>query len=67
MNTIYMIGYAGFERENFVRVLEVYGVNALIDVRSKPYSRHDPEYDNPAMSQFLTVTRKKASTSISGR
>lgn len=53
MNIIYTIGYAGFGREDFVRVLEAHGVSAVVDVRSKPYSKHDPEYDSPAMSHFL--------------
>ena len=51
--TIYTIGYSGFSRDDFADVIASFGVNAVIDVRSKPYSEHNPEYNAPAMNEFL--------------
>ena len=51
--TIYTIGYSGFSRDDFADVIASFGVNAVIDVRSKPYSEHNPEYNATAMNEFL--------------
>ena len=51
--TIFTIGYAGFTVGEFVDELAAHGVSAVIDVRSVPFSHHDPEYDSPNISRSL--------------
>jgi uncharacterized protein (DUF488 family) len=48
------IGY-GNDRssEEFVQLLESYGVRYLVDVRSKPYSRHRPEFSREALEAIV--------------
>lgn len=45
MKEIFTIGYAGFELAELVSVLQAYGVNSLIDVRSSPYSKYYSDYN----------------------
>lgn len=53
MNEIYTIGYSGFKLEDFVRVLDHYNINGLIDVRSMPMSQHYTDYNKQELSVFL--------------
>ncbi len=39
MTVIYTIGYQGLVPEQFIGMLHAYGVDLLIDVRSRPFSR----------------------------
>ncbi|MBQ7594804.1 MAG: DUF488 domain-containing protein [Synergistaceae bacterium] len=52
-DTIYTIGYSGFTVEEFVDALKAHGVNFVVDVRSKPFSRHHIEYDKPVIARTL--------------
>ena len=52
-DTIYTIGYSGFQVDEFISTLKRNGVNALIDVRSEPYSAYHHDYDKETLSQNL--------------
>ena len=41
---VFTIGYSRRPRENFLLLLLRHGVDALVDVRSRPYSRFRPEF-----------------------
>ena len=43
-DTIYTIGYSGFQVEDFISTLKKNGVNALIDVRSEPHSAYHHDF-----------------------
>lgn len=43
-NPIFTIGYSPFPFPLFTQLLHQYGISALIDVRSLPYSSHFPDY-----------------------
>lgn len=52
-NKIYTIGYAGFDREEFVKELKQFGISVLVDVRSSPFSSFHPEYNKDVLSELL--------------
>lgn len=54
--TVYTIGYAGFSIENFLNVLQDYGVSVLVDVRSSPFSSRYPAYNRDELE--LTLRRR---------
>jgi uncharacterized protein (DUF488 family) len=52
--TIFTIGHSTHEFEYFVSLLNKYGVNCLIDVRSAPYSRMAPQFNKDVFSPALS-------------
>ena len=41
---ILTIGHSIYETELFLRMLQAHDVAVLVDVRSRPYSKHNPQY-----------------------
>lgn len=54
IRTVYTIGYSGFKKNDFVEALRKYGINLVIDVRSKPYSQYFSDYNKENLERFLT-------------
>jgi len=54
--TLYTIGYSGYNVSDFVDVLKRNGVNALIDVRSNPFSTHFPIYNKEILEHTLKAS-----------
>jgi uncharacterized protein (DUF488 family) len=52
-NTIYSIGYSSFAFKDFISTLNKYEINALIDVRSVPYSKYKPEYNQDQITKKI--------------
>ena len=51
---LYTIGYSGFPNvDDFVHILNEYGIQILIDVRSSPYSAYYSAYNKETISQRL--------------
>jgi uncharacterized protein (DUF488 family) len=50
---IYTIGYAAFPITQFIAVLQSYAIDAVCDVRSKPYSAYMPDYSQDALKRSL--------------
>jgi uncharacterized protein (DUF488 family) len=50
---IYTIGYASFSIGDFINTLRKYGITALVDVRSAPYSRYKPEFKKDNLNKLL--------------
>lgn len=50
---LYTIGYGRRNPEEFLRLLKTYGIEYLIDVRSKPYSRFNPGFSQKKLKDFL--------------
>ena len=55
--SIYTIGYSSFSLEEFADVLGKYGITALADVRSSPYSSFHPDYNQETLRNFLKSKR----------
>lgn len=50
---IYSIGHANREFDDFIRLLQTYEIEYLIDVRSSPYSKMFPVYNRETFSKSL--------------
>ena len=50
---IYTIGYGSRSIEQFVAVLQRYEIEYLVDVRSTPYSRYQPEFSKRELEEEL--------------
>ncbi|WP_415912804.1 DUF488 family protein [Neptuniibacter sp. QD37_11] len=53
MTKLFSIGYAGRSPKGLLSILSHFNVELLIDVRSNPYSKVNPEYNGVAFSRFL--------------
>lgn len=53
VNTVFTIGYTGFQLSDFIQTLKDNRILLLIDVRSLPYSRQYPDYNKENLSNVL--------------
>lgn len=52
-DTLYTIGHSNHPIERFVALLRQRGTTAVCDVRSKPYSRYNPQFDREELKSSL--------------
>lgn len=52
-NTIYTIGHSTHPIEEFIRILEAFEIEQVIDVRSIPRSRHNPQFNEEKLMEEL--------------
>ncbi len=50
---IYTIGHSTHTGEDFVRLLAAQGIEVVADVRSRPYSRFNPQFNRDALMNYL--------------
>jgi len=50
---IYTIGYGNRKIEDFAQILQNFDIQYLIDVRSKPYSKYNPDFNQNELKFFL--------------
>ena len=50
---VFTVGHSSHSPEDFLRLLSSNGVEILIDVRSRPYSRHVPQFNREPLRVFL--------------
>lgn len=50
---VYTIGHSTRPVEEFIEILKTYSVNLLVDIRTIPRSRHNPQYEERALSKAL--------------
>jgi uncharacterized protein (DUF488 family) len=50
---IYTIGHSTRPIADFIAMLKAHGVDRLVDVRTVPHSRHNPQYERDALSEAL--------------
>ncbi len=55
--TIHTVGHSTRNLEDFVRLLRAYGIERLIDVRTIPRSRHNPQFNSDRLSVGLRNRR----------
>ena len=53
VGTIFTIGHSTLPIDEFVAVLEAYGIARLVDVRTVPRSRHNPQFNADALAASL--------------
>ena len=52
---IYTIGHSTLPPEELVELLKANGVSQLVDIRSIPDSRHNPQYEQTALGKSLAA------------
>ena len=50
---IYTIGHSTHTSEAFLKLLTAHGIEVVADVRSRPYSRHNPQFNRDALKNLL--------------
>jgi uncharacterized protein (DUF488 family) len=53
-DAIFTIGHSTLPIERFLGLLETYGVERLVDIRTVPRSRHNPQFNADALAGALT-------------
>jgi len=53
MNELFTIGYSPHTLDSFLNILRAYKIDALVDVRSSPYSQFKPEFNQDSLRDFL--------------
>ena len=48
--TIFTVGHSTHPIDEFIRILKAHGVKKLIDVRTVPKSRHNPQFNADALA-----------------
>jgi uncharacterized protein (DUF488 family) len=56
-NVIYTVGHSTRPVDAFVALLEAHGVQTLIDVRTVPRSRHNPQFNADTLAASLAAQR----------
>src|ERR1700683_897765 len=51
--TVYTIGHSTHPQGKFLGLLSMHGITALCDVRSKPYSRMNPQFNRDELKKVL--------------
>lgn len=51
--TVFTIGHSTHPQELFIALLRQHGITALCDVRSKPYSRANPQFNRDELEKVL--------------
>ena len=55
--TLFTIGHSNRSFEDFIRLLRAHGVEQVIDVRSIPKSRHNPQFERALLARNLRRRR----------
>jgi len=53
MNVIYTIGHSTRPVEEFIELLHMHHITRLVDIRTIPKSRHNPQYQSTALKNSL--------------
>lgn len=54
---VYTVGHSTRTLEEFVELLRAYGIKRLVDVRTVPRSRHNPQFNRETLGTFLRNRR----------
>ncbi len=52
--TLYSIGHSNHPLETFLQLLKAHAIEVLADVRSQPYSRYAPQFNQEALRRAVT-------------
>jgi uncharacterized protein (DUF488 family) len=56
---IYTIGHSTHSWEDFLKLLATHNIEVVADVRSKPYSRFNPQFNREALASGLEAAGKR--------
>lgn len=51
---IFTVGHSTLPIERFIALLHIYGIERLVDIRTVPRSRHNPQFNGDALGPALT-------------
>lgn len=54
---IFTVGHSTLPIEDFIALLEVYGIARLADIRTVPRSRHNPQFNADALTESLRAAQ----------
>jgi uncharacterized protein (DUF488 family) len=57
VGTIYTIGHSTRTTRELLELLRAHGVEQVVDVRTIPRSRHNPQFNRPTLSRSLHVVK----------
>jgi uncharacterized protein (DUF488 family) len=52
---IFTVGHSTLPIERFIALLQIYGIERLVDIRTIPRSRHNPQFNDTALAGSLTA------------
>jgi uncharacterized protein (DUF488 family) len=52
---VFTVGHSTLPIERFIALLQTYGIECLVDIRTMPRSRHNPQFNNTALAGSLIV------------
>jgi uncharacterized protein (DUF488 family) len=56
MNSLlYTIGHSTHTMDSFINLLQIHGITAIVDVRSHPYSRYNPQFNRETLQLSLST------------
>jgi uncharacterized protein (DUF488 family) len=55
--TVYTVGHSTHSLDDFVGLLRAYSIERLVDVRTIPRSRHNPQFNHDTLGTFLRNRR----------
>lgn len=55
--TVFTVGHSNRNLDDFVGLLRAYGIERLVDVRTIPRSRHNPQFNSDTLAKFLRNRR----------
>lgn len=53
MNTLFTIGHSNHSTETLIELLNMHAISAICDVRSSPYSKHNPQFNRENIQREL--------------
>lgn len=51
--SVYTVGHSTHPQDHLIHLLKQHGITALCDVRSRPYSRMNPQFNRPELTRAL--------------
>lgn len=54
-DAIFTVGHSTLPIERFVALLHIYGIKRLVDIRTVPRSRHNPQFNSDDLSRSLSA------------
>src|ERR1700755_53422 len=52
---IFTVGHSTLPIERFIALLQTYGIERLVDIRTMARSRHNPQFNDTALARSLTA------------
>lgn len=56
---VYTVGHSNGTAEHLLEMLDQHGITAVADVRSRPYSRFNPQFNREALTGILRNSRRE--------